>query len=80
METIVNLPDPLYANSTAIAASHGSTLEQFIVEAVQLAVENKLTPNATAVGRQGEVELPVIRSKSPGTMDLSAFDADELLS
>jgi hypothetical protein len=35
MQTIVNLPDSLYQESEALAASRGATVEQLIVEAVK---------------------------------------------
>ena len=34
---------------------------------------------ALAASRNRDVELPVIRSGRPGTLDLSNFDFDELL-
>ncbi len=73
MLTTVNLPDSLYLESEALAASRGATVEQLIVEAVEKAVH--------AEGARGycDVELPVIRSKRPGTLDLSGFDFDDLL-
>lgn len=76
METTVNLPDSLYRKSEALAASRGATVEQFIVEAVKKEVQGNLGPGSYG---DGEVELPVIRSKRPGTLDLSHFDFDDLL-
>jgi hypothetical protein len=67
MQITVNLPDSLYQKSEELAASRGATVEQFIVEAVKKEVH-------------GEIELPVIRSVRPGTLDLSNFDFDDLLS
>lgn len=42
MQTIVNLPDSLYQKSEALAASRGSTMEQFIVDAVKKEVQGNL--------------------------------------
>jgi hypothetical protein len=79
METTVNLPDPLYHKSEQLAASRGATVEQFIVEAVQKEVRSDLGSGASGSYGDREVELPVIRSKRPATLDLSQFDFDDLL-
>jgi hypothetical protein len=76
MQTTVNLPDSLYQKSEALAASRGATVEQFIVEAVAKEVRGELGSGAYG---DREVELPVIQSRRPGTLDLSGFDFDDLL-
>jgi hypothetical protein len=76
MQTTLNLPDALYEKSAALAAERGATVEQLIVEAVERAVEGDLP---TGRFGNGKVELPVIRSSRPGTLDLSHFDFDDLL-
>ena len=78
MQTTVNLPDSLYRQSEALAASRGATVEQFIVEAVSREVQGNRPDNSSAQGDR-EVELPLIRSGQPGTLDLSHFDFDDLL-
>ena len=75
----MNLPDPLYQKSEQLAASRGATVEQFIVEAVQKEVQSDLGSGASGSYGDREVELPVIRSRRPGTLDLSQFDFDDLL-
>jgi hypothetical protein len=79
MQTTVNLPDPLYQETEALAASRGATVEQFIVEAVAKEVQGNLASSASGSYGDREVELPVIRSTRPGTLDLSHFDFDDLL-
>ena len=79
MQTTVNLPDSLYQKSEALAASRGATAEQFIVEAVKKEVRGNLGSGASSSYGDREVELPVIRSMRPGTLDLSNFDFDDLL-
>ena len=69
MQTTVNLPDALHHSVEALAESCGSTVEQFIVEAVKKEVQS--------IG--GQVALPLIHSRQPGTLDLSKFDFDDLL-
>jgi len=79
MQTIVNLPDPLYQKTEALAASRGSTMEQFIVEAVKKEVQGDLGSGTSGSFGDREVDLPVIRSTRPGALDLSHFDFDDLL-
>ena len=79
MQTVVNLPDSLFEKSEALAASRGATVEQFIVEAVQKEVQGDLGSGTSDTFGDREVDLPIIRSKRPGTLDLSHFDFDDLL-
>ena len=79
MQTTVNLPDSLYHSSEALAESRGATVEQFIVEAVKKEVQSTLVSHTAAQCIDGEVALPLIRSRKPGTLDLSKFDFDQLL-
>jgi hypothetical protein len=78
MQTTVDLPDSLYRQGVALAASRGATVEQLIIEAVAKAVQGDLRSSASVPGN-AEVKLPLIHSKRPGTLDLSNFDFDELL-
>jgi hypothetical protein len=79
MQTTVNLPDSLYQKSEALAASRGATVEQFIVEAVKKEVQGNIESGISGPDGDRDVELPVIRSMRPGTLDLSHFDFDDLL-
>lgn len=79
MQTTVNLPDSLYQKSEALAASRGATVEQFIVDAVKREVQGNLESGTPGSYGDRQVELPVIRSRRPGTLDLSNFDFDDLL-
>ncbi len=54
-------------------------MKQFIVEAVKKEVQGNLGSGTPASYGHREVELPVIRSRRPGTLDLSNFDFDDLL-
>lgn len=78
MQATVNLPDPLYEKTEALAVSRGATVEQIIVGAVAEAVFENLEAAQCKFGTQ-EIELPVIQSRRPGTLDLSSFDFDDLL-
>ncbi len=79
MQTLLNLPDSLYQKSRTLAASRGSTVEQFIIEAVAKEVQHTLEDEACLALGDQEVVLPVIPSRRPGTLDLSRFDFDDLL-
>jgi hypothetical protein len=79
MQTTVNLPESLYRKSETLAASRGATVEQFIIQAVAKEVEGNLQSDISRANARHEVELPVIRSQRPGTLDLSRFDFDDLL-
>jgi hypothetical protein len=79
MQTTVNLPDSLYQKSQELAASRGATVEQFIVEAMAREVQDNLGSGASDASGDREIDLPIIRSRRPGTMDLSHFDFDDLL-
>jgi hypothetical protein len=80
MQTTVNLPDALFEKSATVAASRGTTVEQLIVQAIAKEV-GESAANSAGNGEVGnnEVELPVLSSKRPGTLDLSHFDFDDLL-
>jgi hypothetical protein len=75
MQTTVNVPDALFERSATVAASRGTTVEQLIVEAIAKEV-GVCSFNSSG---NGQVELPVVSSKRPGTLDLSNFDFDDLL-
>ena len=79
MQTMVDLPDSLYRESEALAASRGATVQQFIVEAVKKEVQSNVGPGTAEPSGDREIDLPVIRSRRPGTLDLSTFDFDDLL-
>lgn len=79
MKTTVDLPDSLYQKGEAIAASRGSTIEQLIVRAVEKEVLADIGGDEEPAADRHEVALPLLRSKRPGTLDLSTFDFDDLL-
>jgi hypothetical protein len=79
VQTTVNLPDSLYQKSEAVAASRGATVERFIVEAVKREFQENLGAAATGSFGDRDVELPVIRSRRAGALDLANFDFDDML-
>ena len=79
MQTTIDLPDSLYRETQALAASRGATVEQFILEAVAREIQGNLSSAPLGTSSDREVELPLVRSMRPGTLDLSQFDFDDLL-
>jgi hypothetical protein len=79
MQTTLNLPDSLYRESETLAATRGTTVEQLIVEAVAKEVQGNLGSEARSAVGDHEIELPIVPSNRPGTLDLSNFDFDGLL-
>jgi hypothetical protein len=72
MRTTVSVPDALFARSATVAAYRGISVEQLIVQAIANEV-------GVCSSNVGEVELPVLSSKRPGTLDFSNFNFDDLL-
>ena len=77
MRTTVNLP--VYQQSEMLAASRGSTVEELIVEAVAKEVNSNIESEVRGMDAKRKIELPIIRSRQPGTLDLSDFSFDDLL-
>ena len=73
MRTTVDLPDPLFRQVKSAAALRGSTLKEFIKDALQQAIG---TDRAL---RGRKVRLPLIRSKHPGTLRLTNADIENYL-
>lgn len=75
MRTTIDLPDSVYRKGERIARIQGVTIEEFILRAFEREV--KAEPEERAAARN--VSFPVIRSKHPGTLDLTDFNFDDLL-
>ncbi|MGA2073860.1 MAG: hypothetical protein ABSH52_10180 [Terriglobia bacterium] len=73
MRTTVDLPDPLFRQIKSVAALRGSTLKEFIQEALQQAVTSDRSV------RRRKVTLPLIRSKHPGALRLTNADIENHL-
>ena len=74
MRTTVDLPDPLFRRTKAVAALRGSSMKDLIVRAVEREVAG-----ARAVSKPTRVELPIVKSWKGRKLDLTGFDFDELL-
>jgi Arc/MetJ family transcription regulator len=73
MRTTIDLPDLLFRQGKAVAALRGSTLKEFIQDALRQAVTSDRRV------RRRKVKLPLIRSKHPGTLHLTNADIENLL-
>jgi hypothetical protein len=73
MRTTVDLPDTLFRKMKATAALRGVSLKQFITDAIEAEISKP--PG----GRRYRVKLPLIRSKRPGTLDLTNARIEDLL-
>ena len=73
MRTTVDLPDSLFRQIKSVAALRGSTLKEFIQEALQRAVTSDRRV------RRRKVTLPLIRSKHPGALRLTNADIENHL-
>jgi hypothetical protein len=57
MRTTVDLPDPLFRRTKAVAALRGSSLKDLIIHAIEREVANP-----APAARRKRVELPLIKS------------------
>jgi len=64
MRTTVDIPDPVYRRLKSRAASEGSSAKELILRGVN----HVLKPSPRKSRRR--IELPIIRSKQPGTLEL----------
>ena len=69
MRITIDLPDELFRRLKAEAASRKTSIQKLVVQVLEV----ELTK------RQFYVRLPLIRSKRPGTLDLTNAEIDELL-
>jgi hypothetical protein len=75
MRTTVELPDAIYRRAEQAAQARGLSVDEIISGALERELGEPVLPSLT--GKR--VEFPLIRSKNPGTVDLSDFDFDDLL-
>lgn len=73
MRTTVDLPDELFRKMKATAALRGMSLKQFITRAVETEISK---PRQR---KRHRVKLPLIRSKNPGTLNLTNAEIEDLL-
>jgi hypothetical protein len=74
MRTTVDIPDPVYRQLKLRAASEGSSAKDLILRAIQLILQdNSRKPRK-------RVKLPIVKSKSPGTLELDNERIFEIIS
>lgn len=74
MRTTIDLPDPVYRETKALAAMRGITMKQFILDAIEQA-KNSPPPEPTKTARR----FPSIHLRSRRTLKLDDFNFDDLL-
>ncbi len=73
MKITVDLPDSLFRRMEADAVLHGVSIKEFIIAAIESQIA---TPES---GDDYSVDLLFIRSKTPGVLDLTNTEIEELL-
>jgi hypothetical protein len=74
MRTTVDIPDPLFRKMKQVAALSGMSLKEFITRAIEAELSKQRMPN-----KRHRVRLPLIRSKHPGSLDLTNAKIEDLL-
>lgn len=73
MRTTVDLPDDLFRRVKATAALRGTSLKDFITQAIEDELARQKAPDDYTV------KLPLIRSKRPGALHLTNAQIEDLL-
>ncbi len=82
MRTTIDIPDPVFRETKALAAMRGITLKQLILEAIEQAKNGPVQAAQLRAHPQEQSEAPKfpsfhLRSRRP--LNLSNFDFDDLL-
>jgi hypothetical protein len=75
MQTVIELPAEMYTRTEELARQKGISVQEMIVRVLA----KELSSKEPRTDRKHTVELPLIHSNHPRTMDLSHFDFDDLL-
>ena len=73
MRTTVDLPDSLFRRMKATAVTRGMSIKDFLITAVESEISK------SEASDDYSVQLPLIRSKRPGTLDLTNAEIEDLL-
>lgn len=73
MRTTVDIPDPTYRKLKSKAAQRGCSVKELILRSV----EKELRPD---IRKRGRIQLPIVRSKEPGTLRLTNEQIYEIIS
>ena len=77
MRTTIDIPDPLFRRTKALAAMRGSSIKELVVGALEREVNGRESSVTTSPPRR--VRFPVVHLRSGRKLDLSKFDFDDLL-
>jgi hypothetical protein len=72
MRTTIDIPDEMYRELKIKAAREGTTIREILLEGLEMVTQGKQTLHRT------RFEIPVIRSKRPGTLHLTNEQIDDL--
>ena len=75
MRATVELPESVYRRMEEAARMRGLSVDELISDVLERELGAEISSPATPK----YVEFPVIRSKNPGTLDLTDFNFDDLL-
>jgi hypothetical protein len=70
MRTTIDIPDEAYRNARIVAAQRGSTMRMLVLEGLEIVTKANQAPR--------KLQLPLIRSSRPGTLELTNEQIDEL--
>ena len=74
MRTTLDLPDATFRQLKSLAAERGTTLKQVLRSAVE-----KEIVAATSRAERRRIKAPILRSKEPGTLNLTNAEIEDLL-
>ena len=74
MRTTLDLPDGTFRQLKSLAARRGMTLKQVL----HSAVEREIVASTTPASRR-RVKVPILKSKEPGTLNLTNAEIEDLL-
>jgi hypothetical protein len=72
MRTTVDIPDPTYRKLKSKAAAQGLSVKQLILHGVEKELE-------TGTRQKKRIRLPIVRSKRPGTLQLTNQQIYEII-
>jgi hypothetical protein len=75
MRTTIDIPDPIFRETKALAAMRGITMKQFILDAIEQAKTSTPPPPQSKTPRK----FPSFHLRSRRVLSLRNFDFDDLL-
>ena len=74
MRTTIDLPDDLYKSVRTVAIEDDTTLRQMVLDGLILVLEKRVSRTPAK-----RLNLPVIRSARPGTLDIDSEKIYEII-